>query len=282
MRVDVRVQGEGACTVKTPIADMVAEMIAKGVAGDIVTLAIRTAESVRGQSADTADAKKERDRNRKREKRAELKALRAEANDAATQNVRAASADTADKRCDVVSNFESVVERGFQESKEKKKERTGDTRARGSRMSADMQMPADWRQWALDAGLTNPDQAWPEFVDYWIGIPGHRGLKTDWFGTWRNRVRELIGRQGGKGGRNYKAGANTAPGPAPSHADATVAGVARYYARKHGVELTGGPSDREVRGHPNAPGRSDADRGPTGGDPSAYGQRRLVARSNAG
>lgn len=34
-----------------------------------------------------------------------------------------------------------------------------------------------------------------EFVDYWVGIPGARGRKSDWDATWRNRVREVAGRQ---------------------------------------------------------------------------------------
>lgn len=38
---------------------------------------------------------------------------------------------------------------------------------------------------------------WPEFVDYWLGIPGQRGVKAGdkgWIATWRNRCRELVKR----------------------------------------------------------------------------------------
>lgn len=34
-----------------------------------------------------------------------------------------------------------------------------------------------------------------EFTDYWRGVPGAKGRKLDWEGTWRNRVREVAGRQ---------------------------------------------------------------------------------------
>lgn len=33
-----------------------------------------------------------------------------------------------------------------------------------------------------------------EFTDYWRGVPGAKGRKLDWDGTWRNRVREIAGR----------------------------------------------------------------------------------------
>lgn len=33
-----------------------------------------------------------------------------------------------------------------------------------------------------------------EFVDYWCAVPGAKGRKTNWDATWRNRVREIAGR----------------------------------------------------------------------------------------
>lgn len=32
----------------------------------------------------------------------------------------------------------------------------------------------------------------PEFVDYWLAVPGAKGLKADWDATFRNWVRRLI------------------------------------------------------------------------------------------
>jgi Meiotically Up-regulated Gene 113 (MUG113) protein len=34
-----------------------------------------------------------------------------------------------------------------------------------------------------------------EFRDFWVGVPGQRGCKLDWDATFRNRLREVAGRQ---------------------------------------------------------------------------------------
>lgn len=39
------------------------------------------------------------------------------------------------------------------------------------------------------------DEAVAEFHDYWRGVPGQRGRKLDWDGTFRNRLRETAGRK---------------------------------------------------------------------------------------
>lgn len=57
----------------------------------------------------------------------------------------------------------------------------------------------EFLQAALDLGALHDDvpAMWAEFVDYWIGIPGQRGVKTvpiGWLATWRNRVREVLKR----------------------------------------------------------------------------------------
>jgi hypothetical protein len=41
-----------------------------------------------------------------------------------------------------------------------------------------------------------------EFADYWRAVPGAKGRKTDWNATWRNRVREVAGRQQGRAAPN--------------------------------------------------------------------------------
>ena len=32
------------------------------------------------------------------------------------------------------------------------------------------------------------------FRDYWVAVPGAKGLKLDWEATWRNRIREVAKR----------------------------------------------------------------------------------------
>ena len=34
-----------------------------------------------------------------------------------------------------------------------------------------------------------------EFVDYWRGVPGAKGVKLDWVATWRNQIRRVAERQ---------------------------------------------------------------------------------------
>lgn len=67
-------------------------------------------------------------------------------------------------------------------------------RRRGARLAADATLSDDDREFAVQLGV-EPLQAWAEFKDYWIAVPGQRGTKLDWSATWRNRVRELAGRR---------------------------------------------------------------------------------------
>jgi hypothetical protein len=75
---------------------------------------------------------------------------------------------------------------------------------RGTRIEADSRLSPELLQFALQAGMTRDRaaQAWSEFVDYWVSVPGQRGCKLDWSATWRNRVRELTG----NGGRQQRQG----------------------------------------------------------------------------
>lgn len=74
---------------------------------------------------------------------------------------------------------------------------------RGSRLDAHLKAtfdsedtPQAWGEWAFapKQGLTVEEIrfAWEEFVDYWRGVPGQKGCKLDWEGTWRNRCRVAI------------------------------------------------------------------------------------------
>jgi hypothetical protein len=76
-------------------------------------------------------------------------------------------------------------------------------RTRGSRVPEPFPISADMRTWAAEKcpHVTNVDGATEEFVDYWRGVPGRAGVKLDWVGTWRNRLRELEARAGRGNGR---------------------------------------------------------------------------------
>ena len=61
---------------------------------------------------------------------------------------------------------------------------------RGTALSADWELPDDWKTWAererpdLDAATVAES-----FRDFWIAKPGKDGRKSDWQATWRNWVR---------------------------------------------------------------------------------------------
>jgi hypothetical protein len=62
--------------------------------------------------------------------------------------------------------------------------------ARGSRISADWQLPDAWRTWCVEnRSNLDPDAVADRFRDYWVAQPGQRGVKADWFATWRNWCR---------------------------------------------------------------------------------------------
>lgn len=57
-------------------------------------------------------------------------------------------------------------------------------------------LPADWRPSAADVAFAErerPEVDWgleaEKFADYWHGIAGAKGRKSDWPGTWRNWIR---------------------------------------------------------------------------------------------
>lgn len=63
---------------------------------------------------------------------------------------------------------------------------------RGVRLALDWALPDDWRAFArgerfwTDAEITAEASL---FADYWHSQPGQKGVKLDWFATWRNWCR---------------------------------------------------------------------------------------------
>lgn len=81
------------------------------------------------------------------------------------------------------------------ESYREKEEPNGSSK-KGSRLNAEWRLPQPWGQWAVDQGLS-PEVVRREgenFRDYWIGIPGQKGVKLDWQATWRNWIRKRLER----------------------------------------------------------------------------------------
>lgn len=62
----------------------------------------------------------------------------------------------------------------------------------GVRLPADWVLPDEWREFARkerhwEAGAIDAEGV--HFFDYWRAQPGQKGIKLDWFATWRNWVR---------------------------------------------------------------------------------------------
>lgn len=64
-------------------------------------------------------------------------------------------------------------------------------RTRGTRIPDSFTVTDAMRAWVAEQGLTHLDLELitDEFIDYWRGVPGQKGVRLDWVGTWRNRVR---------------------------------------------------------------------------------------------
>ena len=62
---------------------------------------------------------------------------------------------------------------------------------RGMRLDL-KELPVLWRQWLAETEPDlDPDKTFEEFRDYWIAVPGAKGVKLDWFATFKNSVRSM-------------------------------------------------------------------------------------------
>lgn len=65
-----------------------------------------------------------------------------------------------------------------------------DTRKRGTRLSPDESLSAEWETFCkAQRPDLDPVAVFAKFKDYWVSVPGKQGAKLDWFATWRNFVR---------------------------------------------------------------------------------------------
>jgi hypothetical protein len=60
----------------------------------------------------------------------------------------------------------------------------------GKRLASDFSFPKEWEDFCQQ---TRPEiipvKTFDQFKDYWIAQAGQKGIKLDWFATWRNWVR---------------------------------------------------------------------------------------------
>lgn len=64
-------------------------------------------------------------------------------------------------------------------------------KTKGTRIPANFSVTPEMVEWArTHAPNVDGRRETAAFVDYWLGMPGQRGVKTDWAATWRNWMRK--------------------------------------------------------------------------------------------
>ena len=74
---------------------------------------------------------------------------------------------------------------------------------RGTRLKSDWVLPEEWEIWTVAVKPNSPllsagdvhEQA-ARFRDYWLSQPGSKGVKADWFATWKNWIRNARPKNG--------------------------------------------------------------------------------------
>jgi Ni/Co efflux regulator RcnB len=182
---------------KTPIANMIADMHGKGIPVELIVSAVATLEEAMAARAvstgqenvhpvdtSTIDKRRAWDRERKRRKRMS-------ANSTGCPPVSTGHS-TGFHRIppDVDSILSSKEGASNKEVKEKKESKRI---ARGTRIPPDFSIDDDDRKFAASLGIP-PDTVeseTPQFIDYWSSVSGSKGVKLNWKATWRNRMRDL-------------------------------------------------------------------------------------------
>ena len=60
----------------------------------------------------------------------------------------------------------------------------------GSRLDPESTLAPSWKTFCqTERKDLIPEMVWERFKDYWISQPGQKGVKVDWFATWRNWCR---------------------------------------------------------------------------------------------
>jgi len=60
----------------------------------------------------------------------------------------------------------------------------------GKRLASDFTFPKEWAEFCIETRPElHPTKTFDQFKDYWTSVAGQKGIKLDWFATWRNWVR---------------------------------------------------------------------------------------------
>jgi hypothetical protein len=182
----------------TPIADMIREMTAVGVAMDVILIAVEAVEkaSIPRNSTESAEEKRKRkDRERKRN---------------STEIPRNSTEST-------------EIPNGASISKDLKKD--SKRQNRGTRIAPDWTLTDGERSFAKLEGFSDWEiqREAQKFRDFWTACAGAKGVKLDWTATWRQWIRNGADRTGKR------------PAPsAPTSAEAAIG----YYAKADSEQIT--------------------------------------------
>ena len=67
---------------------------------------------------------------------------------------------------------------------------TKEKKTLGKRLASDFSFPKEWEEFCQTVRPElSPVKTFDQFKDYWIAQAGQKGVKLDWFATWRNWVR---------------------------------------------------------------------------------------------
>jgi hypothetical protein len=73
---------------------------------------------------------------------------------------------------------------------ERETEKEKEKKILGKRLASDFSFPLEWEQFCQQTRPElSPVKTFDQFKDYWIAQAGQKGVKLDWFATWRNWVR---------------------------------------------------------------------------------------------
>jgi hypothetical protein len=86
-----------------------------------------------------------------------------------------------------------VISDGYQHDlpeTERETEKETEKKMLGKRLANDFSFPLEWEQFCkVTRPELHPTRTFDQFKDYWIAQAGQKGVKLDWFATWRNWVR---------------------------------------------------------------------------------------------
>jgi hypothetical protein len=122
-------------------------------------------------------------------------------------------------------------------------------RKKGSRLLVGTRVSDEQRAIAIECGCPpdRVDALWAEFVDYWSDIPGQRGTKLTWTGTWRNRVRQIFGKTNGQAISTYRTDPAAGRATAREAQQVAIMGGAALRYLQDGMSAG---TDRGVSGRP--------------------------------